>query len=224
MHSHLIPGIDDGAKTMSEAIEMIHKLVALGFQKIITTPHIMGEHYPNTPEKIEAGLVALKSELLKEKITIEIEVAAEYFIDDYFENLLNNNTRLLTFGDNHLLVELSTFSAPANIHEFIFQLKAKGYKPILAHPERYLYYADQLEQFEKMKAMGCLFQVNLLSLAGHYGKKQKNLGIQLLRSGWVDYLGTDTHRIQHLDRIVTVFQDRKVAKYLKSIRFKNANL
>ena len=224
MHSHLIPGIDDGAKTLDDSIDMIRKMIDLGFKKIITTPHIMGEYYPNTPEKIEAGLIRLKSALSREKIDIEIEAAAEYFIDEYFENLLNNNTRLLTFGDKHLLVELSTFAGPVNLHEIIFQLKSKGYKPVLAHPERYLYYADQYEQFEKIKKMGCLFQVNLLSLAGHYGGKQKKLAIQLLKSGWVDYLATDLHRIQHIDPILTVLQDRKVAKYFNEVSYKNADL
>jgi len=224
MHSHLIPGIDDGAKTLEDSISMIRHLMNLGYTKIITTPHIMGEYYPNEATTIEAGLTSLKDRLKKEHINIDIEAAAEYYIDDYFENLLNNETRLLTFANNSLLIEFSTFAAPANSNSIIFQLKAAGYQPILAHPERYIYFANDYQKFEKMKSQGCHFQVNLLSLAGHYGKQQQKLGKKLLRSGLVDYLGTDLHRVQHVKRLETIYDDREVMKLLEKTKFKNSEL
>ncbi len=223
MHSHLIPGIDDGAKTPEDAIHLIQRLVDMGFQKIITTPHIMSEYYPNSPAIIRAGLSNLQYELSKTAIRIEIEAAAEYFVDDTFLELLAANGELLTFAGQHILIETSTFSEPSNLFDAIFQLKARGYQPILAHPERYLYYGSQFDQFERIKSLGCELQVNLLSLAGHYGPEQKKLGLKLLKAGMVDYLGTDLHRASHAKRLEMDI-DRKVMKLIKATPFKNVDL
>lgn len=224
MHSHLIPGIDDGAKTVEDSIKLIRQLTDLGYQKIITTPHIMGEYYPNTPERIKAGLSSVRKALKAAQIEIIIEVAAEYYLDDFFEDLLNAEAPLLTFSGNHLLVECSMLAESANLPEYIFQLKTRGYQPILAHPERYLYYADRLEVFQKIKDIGCSLQVNLLSLAGHYGPQQKKLGIKLLKMGIVDFLGTDLHRESHIPKIQSVFKDRTIRKLVNKTVFQNAAL
>lgn len=223
-HSHLIPGIDDGSKTVADSIAMIKGLSDLGYKRIITTPHVIGDYYPNTPEIIRAGLKKVKKGLKSAGIDIPIEAAAEYFLDDYFEKLLESNSELLSFGNKYILVEFSTFSAPHNGRDLIFQLKTRGYQPILAHPERYLYFLDQFDQFEKLRTAGCLFQTNLLSLAGHYGDGQKKLGIKLLKSGMVDFLATDLHRIGHLDKIQQVFRDRTVRQLLEKTKFKNKSL
>lgn len=220
-HSHLIPGIDDGAKTVEESVELIRGLIDLGFSRIITTPHIMGDHYPNSAATILSGLEVVKTALKEAQIDIPLEAAAEYFVDEYFEKLLAQEERLLTFGDNYLLIEFSTFAAPSNFQDIIFQLKTKGYQPILAHPERYLYFAKEYDKFEKLKSLGCYFQVNLLSLTGHYGKGQKKLAIQLLNSAWVDFLATDLHRKGHLEKLKLVRKDKTVAKLLDKIIFKN---
>ncbi len=222
MHSHLIPGIDDGAKTLEDSITMILQLKKLGFEKIITTPHIMGEYYPNTPEIIRTGLHDLKNALVERNISIKLEAAAEYYLDDYFEKLLDNKQELLTFSNNNLLVEFSTLSEPANAFDLIFQLKTRGYQPILAHPERYLYFDKSFENFEKIKSLGCDLQVNLLSLSGYYGKAQKKLGIKLIQSGMVDYLGTDLHRESQLKAFSNL--DRATIKLLTKQQFKNSNL
>ncbi len=224
MHSHLIPGIDDGAKSVEDAIEMIRALVGLGYKKIITTPHIMTEYYPNTPAIISSGLVKLKRGLEKENIDVEIEAAAEYYLDDSFENLLANDKQLLVISEKYVLVEFSTIARPANVYETIFQLKTKGYQPILAHPERYLYYQEEKDAFEKFRKMGCLFQVNLLSLAGYYGRAQKKLSLKFLETGWVDFLGTDLHRISQVEQLQSVLQDKKMLKYFDRLKFKNIEI
>ena len=224
MHSHLIPGIDDGAKEIKEAVVLVRKLKELGYSKLITTPHVMGEYYLNTPEIIGAGLAKLQKALAEEKIDITISAAAEYNIDEHFEALIRNNEKLLTFSDNYLLIELSTFAMPGRLHDIIFQLRAKGYKLVLAHPERYLYLSKQLDSFKRLKDLGVFFQVNLLSLAGQYGQEQKKLGIKMLEENWIEFLGTDTHRLQHIDRLASVFYDRKVDKLLSNSTFMNLNL
>ena len=223
MHSHLIPGIDDGAKTVEDSLQMIQRLVDLGYQKIITTPHITGEYYPNTPEIIRAGLEKVKKALLEKKMNVQIEAAAEYYLDDHFEKLLQDKTELLSFSNQHILVEFSMLSEPANAYDLLFQLKTKGYQPILAHPERYLYFAKKMEKFEEIKNLGVELQVNLLSLAGHYGKEQKQLGVKLLKSGMVDYLGTDLHRESHFKSLENI-DDKEVNKLLGKMKFKNSAL
>lgn len=223
-HSHLIPGIDDGAKTVADSIAMIKGLVDLGYTRIITTPHIIGDYYPNTPKIIRAGLKKVKKGLAAAGIDVSVEAAAEYFLDDYFEKIMDSETELLSFGQQHILVEFSTFAAPQNGQDLIFKLKTRGYQPILAHPERYLYFMDRFDQFEQLKSAGCLFQVNLLSLAGHYGGGQKKLGIKLLKAGMVDFLATDLHRVGHLDKIQKVFNDRTVRQLLEQTTFKNKDL
>jgi len=222
MHSHLIAGIDDGSKSIQDSITMILQLEKLGYRKIITTPHIMGEYYPNTPTIIQDGLKKIKNALIKENISIEIEAAAEYYLDDYFEKLLAEKKELLTFSNNHILVEFSMLQAPANGFDLIFQLQTKGYQPILAHPERYLYFEKSFENFEKIKSLGCEMQVNLLSLGGYYGKAQKKLGIKLLRSGMIDYLGTDLHRESQVKAFSHL--DKEVIKLLTKGDFKNKDL
>jgi len=223
IHSHLIAGIDDGAKTVEDAIEMVKALKKMGFKKIITTPHIFGDYYPNTPDNIRSGLTTLKATLTDAGVDIDLEVAAEYYVDDYFENLLATDVELLSFSDQKILIEFSTLSEPVNIHNTIFSLNTRGYHPILAHPERYLYYENNFKQFEKIRSMGCSLQVNLLSLAGYYGSSQKKLGVKLLKAGLVDYLGTDLHRqsqLQYLrDHINT-----SILKLLTKNTFKNNQL
>lgn len=223
MHSHLIPGIDDGAKTIEESIHLIKELKQLGFEKIITTPHIHSDYYKNTPEIIRTGFESLKQELLKQKIDIEISIAAEYFIDEHLESLIQNDEELLTFSGKHILVEYSTFSPPMNGLDIIFQLVSKGYQPILAHPERYLYYESQLDEFERIRNTGCELQVNLLSLTDYYGKEQRKLGIQLIEKGWVNFLGTDLHRKSQL-KYLSETTNSKLLNIFDERLFKNVQL
>jgi len=221
MHSHLVPGIDDGAKTVDKSVAYIKELKNLGFKKIITTPHIMGEHYPNTPEIIQRGLAKLKNALTEVEIEIEISAAAEYFVDDYFVDLLNQEKPLLTLPDNHLLIEFSTFAPPSNFQEVLFRLNTLGYKPILAHPERYVYYAEKFNFFHETKAKGCALQVNLLSLIGHYGGLQKKLAHRLMKEKLIDFAGTDLHNGGHIEVLKKLIQNRQMQSYLRNYPFLN---
>jgi len=222
MHSHLIAGIDDGAKSIEDSITMLLQLKELGYKKIITTPHIMGEYYPNSPKIIREGLEKIKTVLVERNIQFEIEAAAEYYLDDYFENLLTQEEELLTFSDNRILVEFSMLSEPANGFDLLFQLKTRGYLPILAHPERYLYLEKEIEKLERIKSLGCEMQVNLLSLGGYYGKSQKKFGLQLIQLGMIDYLGTDLHRASQIKYFEKL--DSRTKKLIEKTEFKNKNL
>lgn len=192
MHSHLIPGIDDGSDSLETSMNLIKGMVDLGYSKIITTPHIQGEFYKNTPEIILGGLEKVKREMKKQFIHVDIEAAAEYLIDDKFEEKYNTG-KLLTFGDNYLLIEFSYFNEHPNWKKYLFDLQVEGYKVILAHPERYSYWFRTPQKFEEVKDRGVLFQLNLLSLTGYYTAEVKKVAEKLIDSGMYDLIGTDLH-------------------------------
>lgn len=198
MHSHLIPGIDDGAKTMDHTIAMLAKFESLGYQKVITTPHIMSDYYRNTPEIILGGLADVRNELSKLNLNIQIEAAAEYYFDDALMQKLMNKEPLLTFGDNYVLFEFSFHSKPDQIEKLFFELLTQGYKPVLAHFERYAYFHGSVELAKEWREKGILIQLNFNSIFGHYGPEVKRQAERLIDSGEIDFAATDCHRIDHL--------------------------
>ena len=204
IHSHLIPGIDDGAQDMGATIELIKELKQLGFKKIITSPHILWEMYPNTPEIINEGLAAVKAELMAQQIDIEIHAAAEYFIDEHFQKQLTDKIPFLTLKDNLLLVEYSMITAPLDLQNIIFEIQMQQYQPLIAHPERYIYLRNKKEFYDELKNAGAQFQLNLLSITGHYGKPIQELAAYLLEKGMYDYAGTDLHGIKHIEKLKTL--------------------
>jgi tyrosine-protein phosphatase YwqE len=197
IHSHLIPGIDDGAQNMDESIEMLREFASLGIKKVITTPHIMSDFYRNTPAIILEGAEKVRAVLKSEGIDIEIEAAAEYYLDDVFEDLLRDDD-IITFGDKYLLFELPFVSEPANLARAVFNMQLQSYKPILAHPERYTYWHNDFSKYEDMHDKGVLLQVNINSLSGLYSPEVKTTAERLIDEGMVSLIGTDCHRMDHL--------------------------
>ncbi|MCD6112646.1 MAG: hypothetical protein J7J86_05180 [Bacteroidales bacterium] len=224
MHSHLIPGIDDGSGSTDESLNLIYTLHKLGFSKLIITPHIQGDFFKNTPGIILTGLDALRQAVEKEKIPITLEAAAEYLIDDKFMEKYKSG-RLLTFNDNFLLVELSFFSPPPNLYEIIFDLQIDGYKIILAHPERYSYWHNNFDRYKDLIDRGVYLQINIPSLGGYY----QNYGViktakKLIDNNMVSFLGTDTHNINYLNSIEKALNEKYLKKILKSKKLLNSSL
>lgn len=197
IHSHLLPGIDDGAPTMDHTIGMLRKFEELGYQKLIFTPHVMSGVYENTSEIILKKLDEVQQVSRDLGLNLVLEASAEYYFDEtLFERIRNND--LLPFSGNHILFEFSFRNQPAQIEELIFQLKSAGYQPVLAHFERYMYFHPTVETAKSLRERGCFIQVNLNSFTGHYGSEVKNQAIRLLKAGLIDILGSDCHRLQHL--------------------------
>ena len=196
IHSHFIPGIDDGSPDMQTTIALIEKMQALGFEKIITSPHVMSDFYQNSSKIILKGLADVRRELKVKNINIEIDAAAEYYIDYEFEKKIGKEN-FLTFGDNYILVELSFIQAPRNLFEIIFKLQLEGYKVVLAHPERYNYY--RMKDYEEFISRGVILQINLLSLIGYYSPHVKKKTESLINSGMVSLVGTDCHNMHHAE-------------------------
>jgi len=199
MHSHLIPGIDDGAPDVAISMQMIRGMMDLGYKKLITTPHVQWEMYQNTHEMIQAGAETVKKKILEEKLDVEFTFAAEYFMDDHFDELLaEEQPALLTIRNNLVLVEFSFIRQPIDLKDKLFKMQIKGYQPIIAHPERYLYYGAHKQWYDDLKEMGSLFQINMLSLCGFYGKKQEELAHYLIKKKYVNLVGTDMHNVRHV--------------------------
>ncbi len=199
MHSHLIPGIDDGVPDQETSLQMIAGLMALGYKKLITTPHINGDVFRNTPAIIGDGQAAVQHALREEHISVEFRAAAEYLMDDQFSATVSTGGSFLTLKDNLVLVELSFVVPALNLKDMLFQLQLNGYQPVLAHPERYLYFAGNKAWYDQLRDSGCYFQLNLLSFTGHYGREVRDLAHYLAKKGYVDYLGTDLHHPRHLE-------------------------
>lgn len=203
VHSHLIPGIDDGSKSMEDSITMITRMKDLGYKKLITTPHTMRHRYPNSSNTILDGLFAVREELAKRKIDILIEVASEYYLDEHFMTMLNDKD-ILTFNGNGLLFEMSYVMAPTDLKGMVLKMYAAGYQPVLAHPERYIFMHKDFSKYEMLKEMGVLFQLNINSLTGYYSKEVKKVAEELSNRGMVDFLGSDTHKMGQLERLETM--------------------
>src|SRR4051812_1170882 len=167
IHSHFIPGIDDGSKTIEESVEMITEMYNLGYKKVITSPHIMGDFYRNTPEIILSGLENVRAALKQANIPIVVEAAAEYYLDFDLERKLDEG-ELLTFGNKNLLFEVSYMNAPENLLHFIFKLQTMGYIPVLAHPERYNFWHNDFAKYQDLVEKGVKLQLNINSLTGYY--------------------------------------------------------
>ena len=202
IHSHLIPGIDDGAQDLDESLDLVCALQELGFSKIITTPHTMSDFYKNTPEIIVKGRKDVQNALDQLNIDLEFGAASEYYVDFDFQKKIENK-EFLTFGLKYILIEFSFIDAPINIDEIIFNLQLSGYNVVLAHPERYLYYG--LQDYERLTSKGVLLQLNLLSITGYYSREVKKQAEKLINADLVSFVGTDCHNMRHIENLKKCF-------------------
>jgi protein-tyrosine phosphatase len=223
MHSHFIPGIDDGARTLEDSVALIRRMYELGYKKLITTPHIQHEFFRNTPEIILNGLGKVRGALKAENIPVELQAAAEYLIDDGFEEKASKGN-LLTFSGKYILVELSYFNPHPNLKTFIFNLQVDGYKVILAHPERYTYWFSDFSKYEDLKDRGVFFQVNIVSLARFYPDPVKKMAEKLIEKGMIDFVGSDMHNTNYMLALEKSLKEKSLAKLVASGKLLNNEL
>lgn len=224
IHNHILPGIDDGAASVEDSISLIQRFREMGVREFIATPHIMNDYYPNTPQSIQTALISVREKLKQVGLEeVKIKGAAEYMMDQSFLELMEKG-KLLTLAENFTLVEMSYFQPPINLNEILFQLQTRMYKPVLAHPERYAFYhSKDLARFEDLKKRGCIFQLNLLSVTGYYGRNIQEIALKLLDRKMYDFIGTDTHQMRHLDRLSVSKIPKDLLERLKPIVEKSAN-
>ncbi len=217
IHNHILPGIDDGAKTVEESVELIKTFFQFGVKNFIATPHIMNNYYPNTPETINNALILLKNELLKNGMKdVSIQASAEHMIDDNFEAILRRE-EIMPMRLDYLLVEMSYLQPPINFDEAIITTVSNQFYPILAHPERYKFLYNRMRNYYKYKEQGILFQMNLLSLAGFYGNEVSKIAFKLLEKDLVDFVASDVHNLRQLNYLKESMISNKTLKLLLPI-------
>ncbi len=222
LHSHLLPGIDDGAPDLASSLELILALQQIGFRKLFTTPHVMSGFYPNTRDTILRKKEEVQEALSELGIDIEFGAAAEYYLDETFADLLKKEP-LLTLPGNRVLVEMSFHQPYPDLHRVIFDMQMKGYQPILAHPERYPYFRS-VEDYENLSTMGCALQLNLLSLTGYYGKPVQSAAKTILHAELADFLATDLHHVRHAELLQQALSHELVVKALQTMSFQNKEI
>lgn len=223
MHSHFIPGIDDGAKSIEDSIALIQGMKELGYRKVITTPHIMSDGYRNTPEIIMAGLEKVKQAIKQAGIDIEFEAAAEYYYDFEFEKKVKEGN-ILTFGKNYLLWEVPFINPPDNMNQIIFEMLTKGYKPVLAHVERYGFWQHNFEKYQELADRGVLLQMNINSLTGHYSLPTRKAAQWLIDKDLISFVGSDCHHLGHIELIKKALTEPYLEKLLGSNKLLNKTL
>ncbi|WP_299522941.1 CpsB/CapC family capsule biosynthesis tyrosine phosphatase [uncultured Lutibacter sp.] len=219
IHSHILPGVDDGSQSFEDSLALLKKMHSYGINTIILTPHIMEGVWENSSLSLKKRFNEFNDFLKKVNFTeVQLKLAAEYMLDGNFNTLLKTE-KLLTIKDNYLLIEMSYLNAPLNLYETLFAIQIAGYKPILAHPERYAFYHNNYAEYSKLKEAGCLFQLNLLSLTKYYGKEVTTIAKKLLKDNLIDFVGTDTHHDRHLnylERINSTAIIKKLTPILKN--------
>ncbi|MBS7566665.1 capsular biosynthesis protein [Mucilaginibacter sp. Bleaf8] len=221
LHSHVLPGIDDGAQTLDESVQLIQALMQTGIQKIIATPHIMADYYKNTPATIHAALDKLQQHLASINLPIEIEAAAEHYYDEYFLELVKKE-RLILIQNKYALFEFSFANKPLNVINTIWQMVSNGITPVLAHPERYGYLT--LPEVADLKERGCLMQLNTISLTGYYGKGVKDSAEKLVAAGVIDFISSDMHHTRHAEALQKALTEPVLKQLLDSNKLINASL
>lgn len=201
LHCHLLPGLDDGAPDPETALDLLGQMVELGIRHFTCTPHVMEGMWMNNTRKILQTLQDF-SPLVEERFgtTVALQAAAEYMIDDGFNPLIRKED-LLPLYDNLILVELSFVAPPIQLFTTLAEMQVAGYRPVLAHPERYFFYHNDLDAYQHLKDAGCLFQLNLLSLSNYYGKDVRLCAEKLLKLGMYDLTGTDLHHDRHAQQL-----------------------
>lgn len=210
IHSHILPNIDDGSKSIQETSSLLEEMALLGFNKCIATPHTMTNVWDNSTDFIQETFLNTKSHLPQNLDQMLYRVSSEYMMDETFIERLQNE-KLLVIKDNIVLVEMSYLNPTVDLKNILFQLQMKGYTPLLAHPERYLYYHNSKQDYFRLKELGCLFQLNLLSTVGYYGKSVATIADFLLANNLIDFVGSDIHH------------DRHVNSFYQRIRIKSQN-
>ena len=215
MHSHLLPGIDDGSSSMEESITMLRKFEAMGFKKVITTPHILRGFYDNNPTIIREKRAEVQQAMEAQGINLQFEAAAEYYFDEHLVKDIVDGNELLTFGGNYILFETAFTTEPMNLKEMISEMRSKGLQPVFAHPERYDYMNTNWSKIEDYARTGVYFQVNALSLEGYYNAPAQKMAERLIEAQMIQFIGSDCHKPKHADLYKKVMANKFYKKALE---------
>jgi tyrosine-protein phosphatase YwqE len=224
-HNHIIPGIDDGSPDSETSLGLLKGLIDLGYTEFIFTPHIIADTHPNSPESIQQGFDLLNTALDQNNLKFNRSFAAEYMLDDIFSQKLRNKEPFLKLVNDKILVEFSYIQRPDHVEKFSFDLQIQGYEPILAHPERYMYYHNNWEyNYNHLKDLGFELQLNLLSLTPYYGKEIQKIAHKMLNAKMFDFACTDIHHYRHLQALQDSFTKDSLKELFDKFNFRNHEL
>ena len=223
VHSHLVPGVDDGSRTVDDSLAMIKRMVDLGYRKFITTPHISETYYPNTLKGLRARFAVLEKAVKTEFDGVEIKLGAEYMVDQALLGMLKKGEDLLSWN-GFLLIETSFYNLTMLFDEVLFEIQSRNLIPVYAHPERYVYYKNKWDRLAKIKSQGVWFQTNIGSFSGLYGKPVQKMARAMLSRGWIDFIGSDLHNIEQVNVVESALLGEILNKKSRNTTFKNNEL
>lgn len=203
IHCHLLPGVDDGFQHASDSLNALSRMAESGCRELVFTPHLNPDVYPGVAESRHREVYEGFREQIPAELGVTTSLAAEYMVVNGFEDRVSSRAdELLTYSDGSILVEMSYYYRSKNLEQVLFELNMAGLNPILAHPERYLYMADSLSDFDRIVEMGCRLQMNIMSLTGTYGRQSLCILDYLLKRDMYSFIATDLHSLNQLDRIL----------------------
>ncbi|MBR1882316.1 MAG: hypothetical protein IJ808_04770 [Muribaculaceae bacterium] len=217
VHCHILPGVDHGAQSLEDSLEMLRAEKEMGIERVILTSHVTASTFENTPETLLPAFELLKKAVAETDLDMELHVSAEYRIDEFWQEQYQAGN-LIAMPGNYLLMENSFQQELLGLDETLFDLKCKGYNIMLAHPERYAYYAHRKQRLEQLHGMGIKFQINILSLAGYYGPQARETALWLVKNNQVDLLGSDMHNMEHAHVIKEYIGSKDWRKLVPSLQ------
>jgi protein-tyrosine phosphatase len=224
LHSHVLPGLDDGSPSMEESLKMLEGFAEAGFRKIITTPHVSTAAYPNTRDRILGQLYHLREVAAEKGIPLELEASAEYHLDYEFTERVQTG-EVIPFGEkNYLLVELPFLKPGFDFEAVLFRLLVEGYQPVIAHPERYVWMMGRMNYYSRLIERGMLFQVNINSFNGMYGFPIRMAARRLLDAGMISFIGSDAHYLGQVKALTGLLHNHRFARLVESGTLLNATL
>lgn len=218
IHCHVVPGVDDGSPTAEKSVTLLSHMHDWGIERVFASPHSTQDKFENTPESLAEPFATLKSAVADAGLNIEMKLHMEYRIDNFFINQFERDN-LICLPGNYLLIENAFSNEPWGMEHLLYNIRNKGYTPIIAHPERYQYYSQiHCNRYDELHEFGIYFQINLLSLAGYYGKLERETALLLLQKGYVQFIGTDIHRMAHVASIEHYLKSRQYKRDLRLLQ------
>ena len=211
IHCHILPGVDHGSRNIEDSLEMLRAEMEMGINRVILTSHVTAVTFENTRESLMDAFLKLKDAVTDAGLDIDLYLSAEYRMDEYFDREYAAD-HLIPMPGKHILLENSFQQELMNLNELLFDMQVKGYKTILAHPERYSYYSHRRKRYEELHNAGARFQINILSFTGYFGEEARDSALWFARNGMIDYLGSDMHNIKHAHIIMDYINSKEWRK------------
>ncbi len=216
IHCHILPGVDHGSRSIEDSLDMLQAEIEMGINRVILTSHVTAVTFENTRESLMDAFLKLQDAVTDAGLDIQLFLSAEYRMDEYFDKEYAAD-HLIPMPGNHILLENSFQQELMNLDDLLFDMQVKGYKTILAHPERYPYYSRRRKRYEQLHNAGAKFQVNILSFTGYFGEEARESALWFVRNGMIDYLGSDMHNVKHAHIIMDYIKSKEWRKLAPEI-------